>query len=92
MISLFNACLKFGHFPKYWKKSIVIFFHKHNHDPKLPNSYRTIILLPIIAKVFEKILKILTVTMVESMSYLDEEQCGVGESRSTISDFAALKN
>lgn len=58
---------------------------------KLPKSYKPITLFTIIAKVFERIVKIRTVTMLESMSYLIKGQYGFQESHSTILALGSLK-
>lgn len=52
---LINNAISKNIYPNIWKKALVIPIHKGN-DPSLPNNYRPISLLPILSKVFEKIL------------------------------------
>jgi len=54
--SLFNKCLDLHCFPKTFKIGQLTLFHKSNKDPKLPDSYRPINLLPGIGKALEKLL------------------------------------
>ncbi|KAG8179225.1 hypothetical protein JTE90_004053 [Oedothorax gibbosus] len=54
--SLFNKCLQLHCFPKTLKIGQLTLFHKENKDPKLPDSYRPINLLPGIGKTLEKLL------------------------------------
>lgn len=89
---LFTTCLQFGHFPKYWKKGIAIFFKKRNKDGRTPRSYRPITLLPIIGKILERIIKIRIVPYLEKNGFWDEAQHGFREGHSTISALQALKS
>ena len=50
---LFNASLQHGKLPSDWKKANVIPIFKKG-DPKMPNNYRPISLLPVISKVLER--------------------------------------
>ena len=57
LLQLFNSCLRLQHFPSSWKIAHVIFIKKPNKEnTKLPSSYRPISLLPVIGKIFEKVL------------------------------------
>lgn len=56
LVEIFNACLRIGYFPSAWKVGKVIPIAKPGKDPSLPSSYRPITLLPVIGKIFEKIL------------------------------------
>lgn len=53
---IYNACLIQGHFPRTWKVATVLMFGKPGKDPTLPSSYRPISLLPVIGKLFEKLI------------------------------------
>ena len=50
-----NLAIELNVFPNCWKEALVLPLHKGG-DPKLPTNYRPISLLPILGKVFEKIL------------------------------------
>ena len=52
---IFNNIILTGIFPSQWKKANVTPVHKKN-DKQLINNYRPISLLPVLAKVFEKII------------------------------------
>lgn len=53
---LFNAILRVGYFPALWKVSQIIMIHKPGKPAHEVSSYRPISLLPILSKLFEKVL------------------------------------
>lgn len=53
---IFNAALKTAYFPSEWKVAQIILLPKPGKNPTLPGSYRPISLLPIVSKIFEKLL------------------------------------
>ena len=55
---LFNAILRTGYFPIQWKVSQIILIPKPGKPPEEVTSYRPISLLPIISKLFEKLLRL----------------------------------
>lgn len=89
---MFTACLRHGHFPKPWKRGLVIFFRKRNKDGKTARSYRPITLLCIIGKILERIIKIRIVPNLESKNYWDEAQHGFREEHSTVTAMRTLKD
>ena len=52
---IFQSCLESGKFPNEWKKASVLPVHK-KRDKQILKNYRTISLLPIAGKIFEKYL------------------------------------
>ena len=52
---IFDNILEKGIFPHQWKEAFVTHVHKKN-DKQLISNYRPISLLPILAKVFERII------------------------------------
>lgn len=58
LASLINACLSRQVIPASWKFSLVVCIYKKGKDRSDPASYRPISLLPLLSKVFEKVLKI----------------------------------
>ena len=55
--AIMNRALQEGKFPKHWKIGIVKVLYKGlGKDPQVPKSYRPLTLLPVLGKVFEKIL------------------------------------
>lgn len=91
MLNLYNTCLRFGHFPQAWKKGLIIFFRKRNRPANQPRSYRPISLLPILGKVYERLIKIRVITILESSYYFDDNQHGFREGRSTNTALESLK-
>lgn len=53
---IYSSCLKIGYFPTSWKKGKIIAIAKPCKNPELPGSYRPITLLPVLGKMFEKII------------------------------------
>jgi hypothetical protein len=53
---LFNASLLLGYFPNQWKVDQIILLLKSRKPPNDPSSYRPISLLPMLSKVFEKLI------------------------------------
>lgn len=80
------------HFPYQWKKGLVIFFKKRNKDGLSARSYRPITLLPIIGKIFERIIKIRIVPDLENKGFWDEAQHGFREGHGTVTALQALKS
>jgi hypothetical protein len=56
LTQLFNAALLTGYFPVQWKVAQIILILKPGKPPNELTSYRPIDLLPIVSKVFEKLL------------------------------------
>ena len=57
-LRLFNGCHQWGIFPKVWKEdSLRVLLRSEDKDVKDPKSYKSICLLPVIGKLFEKLLK-----------------------------------
>ena len=52
---IFKSCIIKGEFPSEWKKANVVPVHKKSDKPSLKN-YRPILLLPIFAKILERII------------------------------------
>lgn len=88
---LFTTCFRFGHFPRIWKNGLVIFFRKRNKDGKSARSFRPITLLSIFGKLLERIIKIRTMPLLESIGFWDEAQYGFREKRSTVTAIHFLR-
>ncbi|XP_052743468.1 probable RNA-directed DNA polymerase from transposon BS isoform X1 [Bicyclus anynana] len=56
LVHIFNACIRFEHLPGQWKIAQVIMIAKPGKPPQKASSYRPISLLPVIGKLFERIL------------------------------------
>lgn len=53
---LLNICLENGLFPKCWKKAKVVLIPKLDKNLNIVTSYRPISLLPVLGRIFDKIL------------------------------------
>lgn len=89
LLYLYNACLQHGAFPRAWKHGQIKALMKDRHrDRADPKSYRPICLLPVIGKLFERLL-------VEQLDPIMEEeasqsQYGFRKGRSTEDAITAL--
>lgn len=72
------------YFPILWKYSSIILILKPKKPPDLPSSYRPISLLPIISKVFEKILIKRILNIIDETKVLPDLQFGFRNKHSTV--------
>lgn len=80
MLTLFNKCLIEGSFPDAWKEGRLISWLKSpEKDKKDPGSYRPITLLPVMGKVFERVL----VKRLEEQTVISPTQFGFRPGLST---------
>lgn len=56
LVRLFNACLRLSYYPYLWKLAQVVMLHKPDKPPEKVSSYRPISLLPLVGKLFEKLI------------------------------------
>jgi hypothetical protein len=73
-----------GYFPAQWKVAQIILILKSGKPPDEITSYRPISLLPIISKVFEKLLLKRLLPMVENSRLIPNHQFGIRHRHSTI--------
>ena len=57
IIKIYNYCLQHAYYPREWKQGTIITIPKPNTNHKKPANYRPITLLPVLGKMFEKIIK-----------------------------------
>ena len=55
LAELFNMCLKDSYFPDCWKVSLVVPVFKNVRERSIAKSYRSVSLLSVVSKVFEKL-------------------------------------
>ncbi|GBM54902.1 Retrovirus-related Pol polyprotein from type-1 retrotransposable element R1 [Araneus ventricosus] len=91
-LSLFNSCLRIGHFPTRWKSSHVIMFHKLNKKDKDPSSLRPICLLDFLGKAVDKLITQRLFHHLLSNNYLHQHQYGFTTGRSATEAILQLKN
>ena len=89
---IYNSILRLGHFPLQWKYALVIMIAKPGKPPQHTNAYRPISLLPLLSKVFERLLitRILEAQPKDEM--LPLHQFGFREGHSTIQQCHRLVN
>ena len=82
IVAIFNACLRLSIFPSQWKIAQVIMILKPGKTPHEVSSYRPISLLPLMGKLFEKM--ILTRIRIHLEDILPKHQFGFREGHGTI--------
>ena len=75
LTSLFNSCLKLGHFPSLWKRAILRPLSKVK-SPASPSDTRPIANLCELSKLFEKILHGQITNFIDAHHILDDRQSG----------------
>lgn len=88
LTKIFNACLSFAYFPCIWKASKIIAIKKPGKDDSIPTSYRPISLLPVLGKLFEKVINARLVKGTSNI--LINEQFGFRNSHSTVQQLARV--
>lgn len=81
---IFNSMLRLSYFPIIWKLSIVILILKPGKPSNIATSYRPISLLPVIGKLFEKIILIRLRPIIASHKIIPDAQFGFRAHHSTI--------
>ncbi|GBM32827.1 Retrovirus-related Pol polyprotein from type-1 retrotransposable element R1 [Araneus ventricosus] len=91
-LSLFNGCLRIGHFPSRWKSAHVIMFHKLNKKDTDPSSLRPICLLDFLGKALDKLITQRLFHHLLSNSHLHQHQYGFTPGRCATDAILQLKN
>jgi hypothetical protein len=73
-----------GHFPAQWKVAQIILILKPGKPPNDPTSHRRINLLPILSKVFEKLLLNRLIPFIVHQNLIPKHQSGFCQRHSTI--------
>lgn len=81
---IFNAVLRTGYFPDQWKVAQVILIPKPGKPPEDPKSYRPISLLPVLSKVFEKLLLARLRSLLADNNLIPDHQFGFRQQHATI--------
>ena len=82
LASIFNALLKLGSYPNIFKTARVTALFKGGNEAEIDN-YRPISVLPILNKVFEKLIHNQLVTFFEKHNVLSNQQFGFRKKHST---------
>ena len=89
LILLFENSIKSSYYPDIWKKSNSIPVHKKN-DKQLVNNYRSISLLPIFGKIFEKIIFNRIYNFLSEENLLNNNQSGFPPSDSCVNQLLSI--
>lgn len=81
---LINACFKLQFVPRHWKIAEVILLLKPGKTPNEVTSYRPISLLPVISKIFERLLLKRLEPVIQSRKLIPSHQFGFRRKHSTI--------
>ena len=83
LAELFNKCLKEFCFPDCWKVSSVVVVFKNVGETSTAKNYRSVSLLSVVSKVFEKLVNNRIVDHLEKCGLFSDFQYGFRSSRST---------
>lgn len=81
---LFNAALRLTYFPFQWKFAKIFMVLKPNKPEDVISSYRPISLLPVICKVFEKLIQKRLSPVLEKLNIIPEHQFGFRHGHGTV--------
>jgi len=81
---VFNAIVRLQYFPYQWKLGIISMIHKPGKPEREPASYRPISLLPSISKVFERLIAVRIVRIMEAQGITPEHQFGFRAGHCTV--------
>ena len=87
LTKIFNKCIRSGTYPKKWKEANIIPIHKKGKTD-LAVNYRSVSLLPIVSKVFEKLLLDAFVSHIRPV--ISEAQHGFVSKRSCVTNLSEL--
>ena len=88
---IINSCLSRNDFPRSWKHSLVRPIFKSG-DPTMPSNYRPISLLPVIAKITERIVQRQLYHYLSSNCLLSDSQHGFRPNHSTTSALIGISD
>lgn len=89
---LINASFRLRYVPQMWKVAEVTMISKPGKPPNEATSYRPISLLPVISKLYEKILTKRIKSIIEEKNLIPNHQFGFRESHSTIDQVHRIVN
>lgn len=84
ILYIFNAILRLNYFPQQWKLAKIFFIPKPGKDVYRVESYRPISLLPILSKLFEKLLLEKLQNYLDNNNIIPTHQFGFRSQHSTI--------
>ncbi|KAL4113923.1 hypothetical protein QTP88_017475 [Uroleucon formosanum] len=81
---IFNSIFRLSYMPSIWKHAQIILIHKPGKPPETPSSYRPISLLPVLGKLFEKLLLKSILKIATDNKIIPEFQFGFKKNHSTV--------
>ena len=81
---LFNAIIRSGYYPSQWKVAQIILIPKPGKPAELVSSYRPISLLPVLSKLFERVLLKRINKIIKQNSLVPNHQFGFRQHHSTV--------
>lgn len=84
LTSLYNAAIHYKYIPSVWKVAEIKMILKPGKNPTEPSSYRPISLLPVIGKLFEKVLSKRLNLFIKQRNIIPSHQFGFRQQHSTI--------
>lgn len=92
LTTILNYCLICNYVPSYWKVAEVIMILKPDKPSYQASSYRPISLLPVLSKVFEKVLLSRINIIIERQKIIPNHQFGFRSNHSTIDQVHRITN
>ena len=89
---IFNAIIRINYFPSLWKLAEIIMILKPGKKPDEVKSYRPISLLPILSKIFEKLLMKRLHPIIQERRLLPNHQFGFRSNHGTIEQVHRVVN
>ena len=89
LCKVFNSCLNFGFFPDCLKNAKVLTIFKEGNESD-PSNYRPISLLPVVSKIFGKIIYNRIIVFLDKEKVLNENQFGFRQNGRTIDALVEL--
>jgi len=80
--NFFNKCMTIGEFPNSWKIAHITPIPKKVHSPSCSSEYRPISVLPVLSKLFEKVLYHRVYSYLTEHNLIDKRQYGFREHHS----------
>ena len=92
LTTIYNSMLRLCYFPIQWKFAQIIMVAKSGKPPTDPTSYRPISLLPLLSKIFERLLLTRLKQIVPFRYLIPEHQFGFREKHSTVQQCHRIVN
>lgn len=89
---VYNSMIRLCHFPIQWKYAQIIMIAKPGKPPTEPSSYRPISLLPIMSKIFERLLLVRILERININNIIPDHQFGFRQNYSTIQQCHRIVN